>query len=291
MFFLQENGSRQCREVANALPPLIKRFAWRGSSVVMMGQAVRRFLAAAAAIAALVVGAAEAQQLPLGSVFFISVWERVQGEGRITSHAVNSGTAFFISDDGRALTASHVVYRVRKGGDYFLLAVVGREFYGASLICASDLPYDPTVPGMQVIASRDVAEIQVTSPQVGFDQIGSNGEWYAMAHRGPLPKFNALEFGPEPRAGDPVEIIGFGSVPQAAPYEWSAEGEVGQLGRLTDGTPGFTINFALQPAAPGHSGSPVLNPAGQVVGLLDWGADGTPIGTAISNSVLQPACR
>jgi V8-like Glu-specific endopeptidase len=253
---------------------------------------LRRLLAAAAAIAVLGLARADAQQLPLGSVFYLSVWERVQEAGGSTAaHAVNSGTAFFVSDDGRALTASHVVYRVRKGGNYFLLAVVGREFYGASIICASDLPYDPTLPGATVIASRDVAEIQLTRPEVGFDQIGSNGAWYAMAHRGPLPKFNPLDFGPEPRVGDPVQVVGFGSASQAAPYEWSVEGEVGKIGRFTDGTPVFTINFDLRPAAPGHSGSPVLNTTGQVVGLLSWRAEGNPIGAAISDSALQPACR
>jgi V8-like Glu-specific endopeptidase len=236
--------------------------------------------------------AADAQPLPLGSVFYVSVWERVPGPGGSTApHAVSSGTAFFISTDGRALTASHVVYRRNDGGRYFLLAVVGREFFGASVVCASELPYDPTLPGAKVIPSRDVAEIQLTPPRVGFDQIGANGVWYAMAHRGPLPTFNTLQFGPEVRVGDPVQVIGFGSAPQAAPYEWSAEGDVGQIERLADGTPGFTINFSLQPTAPGHSGSPVLNTMGQVVGLLDWGEPANPTGLAISNAVLEPACR
>lgn len=259
---------------------------------MITGQVVRRLLVATAAISMLWFRAADAQQLPLGSVFYISIWEREQGEGRNPSaHALGSGTAFFISEDGRALTASHVVYRMSKGGEDFLLAVVGREFYGASLICASGLPYDPTVPGAKLIASRDVAEIQLTPPPVGFDQIGSHGVWYAMAHRGPMPKFNALAFGPEPHVGDPVQVIGFGSAPQAAPYAWSAHGEVRQIGRLTDGTPEFTINFPLQPAAPGHSGSPVLNTEGQVVGVQVWRANRDPIGIAISNSALQPACR
>jgi V8-like Glu-specific endopeptidase len=265
---------------------------WRGLDNVKTVRTLHRLLAAGAAISALGFTAADAQQLPLGSVFYISVWERTQGAGRnAVAHAVTSGTAFFISEDGRALTASHVVYRMNKGGDYFLLAVVGREFYGASIVCASELPYDPIVAGTKVIPSRDVAEIQLTLPQVGFEQIGWHGVWYAMAHRGPLPKFNALEFGPGPHAGDPVQVIGFGSAPQAAPYEWSAQGEVGQLERLTDGTPGFTINFSLQPTAPGHSGSPVLNTTGQVVGLLNWREIDNPIGMAISNSVLRPACR
>lgn len=286
---LQQNASGS-REASNAT--VHQAIRWRGVKVVTTGQVVRRLLVATAAISMLWFRAADAQQLAQSSVFYISTWEREQGQGRNPSaHVLRSGTAFFISEDGRALTASHVVYRMNKGGDDFLLAVVGREFYSASLICASDLPYDPTVPGAKVIASRDVAEIQLTPPQVGFDRIASNGVWYAMAHRGPMPKFNALEFGPEPHVGDPVQVMGFGSAPQAAPYAWSAHGEVGQIARLTDGTPGFTINFSLQPAAPGHSGSPVLNTEGQVVGLLDWRANRDPIGTAISNSALQPACR
>src|SRR5260370_24962957 len=83
--------------------------------------------------------------------------------------------------------------------------------------------------------------------------------------------FRALAFGPEPRIGEHVRVLGFGAKDnQPLPYEWSAAGEVSQTGRLDDGTPVFDVSFFAKPATHGHSGSPVLNMADQVVGLLDW---------------------
>lgn len=220
-----------------------------------------------------------AQEPPQHSIFIISVWDR---------RAVAEGTAFFISSDGRALTASHVVYQVRKDRRYRLLAIVGNEFYSASLTCASELA---DAVRSKAAPSRDVAEIRLTSSDFPFDQITHNNAPYARAHRGPLPSFAALPFGPDPRSGDRVRVLGFGAASQLVPYAWSAEGEVSRTTVFGDGTLGFNILFDARPVAPGHSGSPVLNAAGQVVGLLGWhdGQD-TQVGTAISSQALQPAC-
>lgn len=228
-----------------------------------------------------------AEEPPQRSVFEIGVWENAQGIWQ----DVYGGTAFFISADGRALTASHVVYRVRTGRRYKLLAVVGKEFYSASLICASELPNDPSKSEGIVRTARDIAEIRVTPPDFPFDQITYKNIPYARAHRGPLPAFPALSLGPDPRVGDRVRVLGFGAANQPLPYEWSAEGEVSRKTEFTDGTPGFKIFFETRPAAHGHSGSPVLNLTDQVVGVLDWlDSQDDHIGTAISSLALDPAC-
>jgi S1-C subfamily serine protease len=231
-------------------------------------------------------GAVTAQAPPQRSIFEITVWEISSG------HSVSAGTAFFISPDGRALTASHVVYWVRNDRRYRLLAVVGKEFYGASLTCASELSDDPTKTDKPVRLGRDVAEIRLTRPDFPFDSIVYGSVPYATAHQGSLPVFPALAFGPEPRIGDHVRVLGFGvKNNQPLPYEWSAAGEVTRTGRLDDGTPVFDVSFFAKPATPGHSGSPVLNMADQVVGLLDWNnPEEIRVGTAISSAALDPAC-
>lgn len=262
--------------------------AWGGNAVI--AQIVRQLFVTAAAIAILGTGPAGAQNPPQRSVFLIEVWEQVQGGRNTIWRAISHGTAFFISADGTALTASHVVYRASKDRRYPLLAIVGREFYGASLVCASELPYDPTDQRPHRLV-RDVAELHVTRPEVPFDSITFNGVTYATAHHGPFPAFPALSFGPDPQVGDRVRALGFGAVAQPLPYEWSAAGEVSQVGQLADGTPGFRMRFSAKPAVPGHSGSPVLNATEQVVGLLNWRDDkDVQLGTAISGSALQPAC-
>jgi hypothetical protein len=144
---------------------------------------------------------------------------------------------------------------------------VGREFYGASLICASELLYDPVSRHTTVPLSRDVAEIRLITSDFPFDEIRYNNVAYATAHRGSPPAFPALPLGPDPSVGDRVRVLGFGAAQQPLPYEWSAEGEVTRKVDFTDGTPGFKILFAAKPAVPGHSGSPVLNTTGQVLGL------------------------
>jgi V8-like Glu-specific endopeptidase len=223
-------------------------------------------------------GPLSAQVPPQRSVFIITVWEQ-------SGRAVGRGSAFFVSSDGRAVTASHVVYRAHKDRRLRLLAIVGREFYGAAVTCASELPDDPRR------LSRDVAEIRVTPADFSFDEITYNKIPYATAHRGSLPAFPALALGPDPSVGERVRVLGFGAAQQPLPYEWSAEGEVSRKVEFPDGTPGFTVVFAAKPAVPGHSGSPVLNSTGQVVGLWE-GHDlhDAQLGIAVSSLALQPTC-
>lgn len=230
-----------------------------------------------------------AQEAPQRGIFTISVWERVQ-QGQYGSwRGVDGGSAFFISPDGRALTASHVVHRASKDPSYRLLAIVEREFYSASLTCASELP--SADQHTNVTLSRDVAEIRLTPADFPFDQISPGNVPFATAHRGSLPTFPALQFGPEPRAGDRVRVLGFGATQQPLPYAWSAEGEVSRITTFTDGTPAFKVVFTAKPATFGHSGSPVLNSTGQVVGMwIAHDSQDVQVGTAISSLALQPAC-
>lgn len=234
-----------------------------------------------------------AQESPSKSVFSVVVMEHAnEGPYKSQYRAVSTGTAFFIAPHGTALTNSHVVYPVQAHpAQYRLLAIVGKEFYGATLICMSALPEDPRTKHPQgVMLSRDVAEIQVTPPQFPFDELEYGGIAYARAHQGPLPAFPVLALGTDPRVGDPVRVLGFGRNESPLPYEWSAEGSVSYLRGTPDGTPVFGISFARE-AEPGHSGSPVLDSEDRVVGIYTWNSmsDRTR-GTAISRSALEPAC-
>ena len=112
----------------------------------------------------------KAQEAPQRSLVVVVVMEHVvQGPYQSGYYGVSRGTGFFIAPDGTAITSSHVVYRVRANPiTYQLLAIVGREFHGATLLCASDLPYDPIKQSTSIPPSRDVAEIQLTPSTFPF---------------------------------------------------------------------------------------------------------------------------
>ena len=227
---------------------------------------------------------APAQESPSKSVILLTTMEQ--------SRSVSYGTGFFIASDGTALTSSHVVYQVHTApAKYQLLAIVNGEFFSATLICASDLPYDPTKVSDLPTMSRDVAEIRLRPSQFPFQQYMINGRPYATAHRGPLPSFPALTLGENPSLGDEIRVLGFGYLESTPiPYEWSASGTVKAVGAAGDGTAVFGILFA-RPAVPGHSGSPVLNAASEVVGIWNWfNRTETQRGVAIGVSALRPAC-
>lgn len=239
-------------------------------------------------------GRMEAQEPPQRSVFALVVMEHaIHGPYQSAYHGFAYGTGFFIAADGTAITSSHIVYPVRTNPiTYQLLAIVGREFYGATLICSSDLPYDPIKQDSGFPLSRDVAEIRLTPPHFPFDQLGYGNTLYVSAHHGPFPQFPALTLAADPEFGDDVRILGFGYVKEAPlPYEWSASGTVWRMRVLEDGTRAFEVSMT-RAAEPGHSGSPVLNTSDQVVGLWNWGSRSDPTrGTAVSSSALNPVCR
>ncbi len=200
-----------------------------------------------------------------------------------------AGTAFLVGTDGRAVTNSHVLGQARTSPRQFqIVATAGSEFFSGRIVCASALP---ARVGGSAVPHRDVAVIQLVPPEIPVPGLSYGGVERWRPHQGPMPKFPALHFGPAPAPGDLVRVLGFGfRSGTILPYEWSVTGTVRQLAQAEDGTAVFSIKFDRE-AEPGHSGSPVLNQRGEVVGMLTWlrASDGT-IGLAISRSALDPAC-
>jgi hypothetical protein len=228
---------------------------------------------------------------PAQAVFLLQVIPR----GDVAYQNEVYGTAFFISSDGTALTNSHVVsLAAREPAQYTLLAVVDREFYSASIVCASQLGHDPTDPARNVRPVRDVAMIRLAPSTFPF------ARWQLMlpsghrlltvsAHRAALPRFRSLTIAGHPSSGDQVRVIGFGHF--VGPRRWTMTGQVLGIDQATDGTEIFGIDFS-GPAMPGNSGSPVLNPQNQVIGMWAWHSlSDANIGMAISNSAFLVPCR
>jgi S1-C subfamily serine protease len=234
-----------------------------------------------------------AQQSPSASVFQLYVITGSFTGNQTVYYAVTQGTGFFISADGTALTNSHVVYPARlQPITYQIIALVNGEFYGASVVCASELPDDPMKAHPRgVETSRDVAEIRLTRPQFPFSQFGANNTSYAVAHVGALPEFPALELGANPNVGDAVRVLGYGRISSSVPYAWSTQGTVSRILPAADGTPLLAIRFG-RGVEPGDSGAPVLNSLDQAVGILSWmdPSDHT-LGYGISRVALNPACQ
>ncbi len=212
---------------------------------------------------------------PSQSVFLLQTVERTR-DGQF--QGVEYGTGFFVARDGTAVTNSHVVYRARQDPHHFaILAVVGREFYSAQILCATPLAYDPlkTRTLEESRHTRDIAEIKLepsTLPFTRYVYHFTTGEDFtiATAHRGPVPPFPPLTYGARPIIGAHVQIIGFGA-PYAVPDQWTAPGQIDRFARLIDGTDVFEIEFP-DPPRPGSSGSPILNDQDQVVGVYTWGS-------------------
>lgn len=207
-------------------------------------------------------------------------------------HSIAAGTAFFIDQDGTALTNSHVVYLAgHDPGRYRLLAIVGREFYGAAVVCASALPEAPPEPGALVTIGRDVAEVRLTPSAFRFQKLAFlHSDVTFTAHVSALPGFSARTLGADPKVGDLVRIVGYGVAAghHEEPVEqWSAPGTVSRLENAPDGTPVFRFVSGNRPGE-GGSGSPVLAGDGLVVGIYTWG--GSAFGAAISSSVLRRVC-
>jgi hypothetical protein len=210
-----------------------------------------------------------------------------------TGRAVARGTAFFIDPSGLALTNSHVVYRAQHDPEhYVLLAVVGREFYGVEIICASPLDMDPLEDSKGPVA-RDIAEIRLTAPNAEFAQWGilpaGGARVLARAHIGPLPVFPVLALADAPREQGQIRVIGYNR--SSLPTEkMVTPGTVTRTALAKDGTPVFEIQSDERPER-GSSGSPVLDDQNRVVGMYTWNEiHDAATGLAISGAALSRAC-
>lgn len=204
------------------------------------------------------------------------------------------GTAFFTDPDGTALTNSHVIARAREEpGRYTLMAVVGREFYSVTVVCASPVAL-PTHRG-EVPLARDVAQVRLAPSRFPITRLRLPGGLEIAAHVRALPAFPALPLGGDPAPGGTVRIIGFGYVEERfdllVTRRWIATGTVDEIGDAPDGTRVFRVRSVDRPRL-GNSGSPVLDDRDAVIGMWTWNeAENLAFGVAISGTALQPACR
>jgi hypothetical protein len=174
---------------------------------------------------------------------------------------------------------------------YRLLAVIGREFYSAAIVCANALPYkfgkDKPVLG------RDVAQVKLGPSRFSFTSFWLGGI-ERTAHLTRLPPFPALTVGGEPSPGTAVRIVGFGLVTERIPVtpgvRWTATGTVDEVRAAPDGTLIFRVASTNRPRG-GNSGSPVLDAEGRVVGMWTWNEDDNlAYGVAIAGSALRRPC-
>lgn len=211
---------------------------------------------------------------------------------------VFSGTGFFIARDGTALTDSHVVYHARTDpARYRLIALYEGEFYSAAVVCASKLAAPPSPDGTlrSDAIARDVAEIKVEPSRVpGAKVIQFAGGPRFTAHISRVPVFPVLGLGTDPRPGTPVRVTGYGVIEErlrVTPWEqWTTAGVVSGVARANDGTPLFRITSVDAPR-PGNSGSPVLDGAGRVVGIIVWAStNDLSFSAGIAASALKTPC-
>ncbi|HKX19058.1 MAG TPA: serine protease [bacterium] len=217
-----------------------------------------------------------------------------------TGTLVTMGTAFFTAGDGTALTNSHVVHRARSdAAHYQLIALYGREFYSASVVCASNLSVSSTSDGKpaETVPGRDVAQVKVAPSRIAGARkvLRFSGGPEFTEHLGRLPVFPVLPLGSDPFPGELVHVPGYGLIQdrvQLTPWEqWTAHGVVKGLATASDGTPLLTISSMYSPR-PGSSGSPVLNGANAVVGMIAWASDvDFSFSAGIAGSALKEPCR
>jgi S1-C subfamily serine protease len=225
--------------------------------------ALALLIVAAAAGVPAASGAADSANL---SVFQLLTQSRTDGA------FPTSGTAFFTSSDGTALTNSHLVYLASSDpARYQLIALYRREFFSVTVVCASRLPEPPSPDTAPSRFARDVAEIRLQPwKTAGITVIQFRDGPEFTAHIARLPVFPPLRLGGDPRQGMPVRVTGYGEHLGTRPWaQWTTPGVVTTIAKAEDGTPLIRITSTDAPR-PGSSGSPVLDDQGRVVGIIAW---------------------
>jgi hypothetical protein len=241
-------------------------------------------------IAALSVWLGSAQsQVPddrqMTSVFFLGVADPQKNYA-----VISYGTAFFIGSDGLAITASHVIFPfTHEPGRYALLALVGKEFYGASVVCAYPLP-NAVQPSREVFY-RDIAEVNVEAPRFPFRTwalVKDDPVLTYVPHEGPLPEFPPLWVASGAASGA-VHIPGFGAASEI-PRLHVSHGNVIRAFQ-SNGVPLIELSL-VEPIQQGDSGAPVLSGQGSVIGIVGHPDPTSPSRAyGVSASVLANPCK
>ncbi|HEV2439524.1 MAG TPA: serine protease [bacterium] len=212
--------------------------------------------------------------------------------------AVSEGTAFFTAANGTALTNSHVVHFARTDpAHYQLIALYGREFYSAAVVCANTLPAPPMPDGKpaKMVPGRDVAQIRLEPSRLpGANVLHFQDGPEFTAHISRLPEFPVLRLGSDPSPGMEIRVTGYGLIQERlklTPWEqWTTRGVIKDVGKAPDGTPVFIISSIDSPR-PGNSGSPVLDEADVVVGIIAWASNvDFSFSAGIGSSALKEPC-
>jgi hypothetical protein len=201
------------------------------------------------------------------------------------------GTAWFIGSDGLAITASHVVWHyIQEPGRYVLIALWGDEAYRADLVCAYPLGDDP--PRYDSTFFRDIAEVRLTPWDGPADRVvflRGNPDLTFPMHRGPLPAIPTLPVAARATSAGRVIVPGYGRV--SGPLRLHVvRGLVAQSFDSTNGAPMLRLSLS-QPILPGDSGAPIVNSAGEVIGVttkIGW-EPGAAFGVAAS--ALRHPCQ
>lgn len=176
------------------------------------------------------------------------------------------GSAFFFNVQGDAYTASHVVADAVRNPDLRLVAIVNGVEYIARAICWNPASSDRATDSSY---SRDVAVVRI-GPEVPLFPIGRYPPAAGRLTAHPL----AVRRGAVPAVDGVVRVVGFGehhATPKWVFVENERQGRVVRVERATDGTPIARVGFSAGGApSDGDSGGPILDAAGEVVGVANW---------------------
>jgi len=213
---------------------------------------------------------------------------------QVPQRMVESGSGFFVSPDGYIMTNAHVVSSIKDGDEnakntgavqlglkalqhsglsitpenmsLFLKSVTGVEItkrYNTVLLQdGTPLPYEIKSYGTPIgeqsglITGKDVAILKVEVKNAPILPMGDSSQV---------------------KEGDPVYVIGFPGAADSSLLDkkslveaTTTEGSISAIKKTADGIPALQTNAS---ATHGNSGGPVLNQAGEVIGLLTFRGD------------------